>query len=161
MFFLIRCVFWLTVVYTTIFSPNPAQQPASRRVAEAQAPQMQTVQPHSSLHSTNALGQMVQHWLTAAFDQLEHKATGPCGQTPDGCMALAQRLSDFARAHANEPPLGVDPLTKPAAKTAAVAASTGAQGSPRAHAVRRLRSAEVPLPPLRPRHLRQMEAARL
>lgn len=140
MFFLIRCVFWLTVVFTTIFSnQNPA---APHRQGEA-AQQAQLVQTHDD--SADKISQGVQNWVTAELEEIWNKATGSCSQAPADCAALAKRLSDFARLHAPvEPSYEKEAMALPVRDRTPQRAVT--QASPA--------TVQVPLPPLRPQHIR-------
>jgi|SRR5579862_5758706 len=84
MFFLIRCVFWLTIVYTTIFSPD-SPKPESRPQQAAQ-----------KLPSAAQAGELAQAWFSSAVAVVEDEAARHCAKTPAECIAIAKRLSDIA-----------------------------------------------------------------
>jgi hypothetical protein len=80
MFFLIRCAFWLSVVFSTIFSPDfhePATLSHSRAQAVAEPP----------------LGSLAHSWLNAAVSVVERGALAYCVRTD--CL----RPSDTAAGH--------------------------------------------------------------
>lgn len=81
MFFLIRCVFWLWVVFSTIFSQTTPDSPASRA-------------PEASRRAIAAqpLGQTAQAWLGTAANQVASR----CAAAPATCLAIASRLSQLA-----------------------------------------------------------------
>lgn len=80
MFFLIRCVFWLTVVYSTIFSPD-SRAPAAPYQAQAQA--VPKLEPQ--------IGGVGQSWIGAAVSFFEREAIAQCAKTdclrPSGSAA--------------------------------------------------------------------------
>src|ERR1700733_7903756 len=80
MFFLIRCVFWLTVVYSTIFYPD-SRAPAAPYQAQAQA----VPQPAPQV------GGLRQSWIGAAVSFFEREAKAQCAKTdcrrPSGSAA--------------------------------------------------------------------------
>jgi hypothetical protein len=70
MFFLIRCVFWLTVVFSTIFSQEPIRQaPIAQQYSQAQAAQGARI------------GELAQDWIGAAVSLIERKAVVRCAKT--------------------------------------------------------------------------------
>jgi hypothetical protein len=99
MFFLIRCVFWLTVVFTTIFSPDPVPQKQPGQEQAVQRP------PAASW-----IGQVMETWLGSALSFMDGKA-GHCHEAPGDCLAMAAELSNvaanqrFARALEQSPAL--------------------------------------------------------
>lgn len=75
MFFLIRCVFWLSVVFSTIFSaqPNPPQR--------GQAPTAERRVP--------PIGDLTRSWFGTAVSFVEREALEDCLKT--GCLQPAHR----------------------------------------------------------------------
>jgi hypothetical protein len=148
MFFLIRCVFWLTVVFHTIFSaPDPlppARQTESGRQADitrqvATAPE----QLAAASVAQQGFGQMAQAWVASAVTHFWSKSSGRCGTTRDDCVALAARLSDFARNHSfDESAVTNVSWTVPTTSRAAAVPARLAPSIP-------LKTG-IPLPPLRP-----------
>lgn len=137
MFFLIRCVFWLSVVFCTIFSPN--NPTASSPGAQNSAPQTQALRqiPHSDAVEADTLSRFVRVWASAALEKIWNRATGgTCGTAAD-CAALAGRLEDFAKQH---------PFAE--AKLAAAVQTVPVETAAREPAM----PVNVPLPPARPRH---------
>lgn len=139
MFFLIRCVFWLSVVFCTIFGPN--NPTASVPSAQNNASQTQALrqEPHSDAAEADTLSRFARAWVSAALEKVWTKATGGTCETATDCAALAGRLEDFAKQH---------PFAE--AKLAAAVQTAPMRTSARetASAV----FADVPLPPARPRH---------
>jgi hypothetical protein len=142
MFFLIRCVFWLSVVFCTIFSPNnpAAQSPqAQNNASQTQALRQES---HSDAVEADTLSRFARAWVSAALEKVWTKATGgTCGTAAD-CAALAGRLEEFAKQH---------PFAE--AKLAAAV-----QPAPIETSLRETTSgvqADVPLPPVRPHHFRR------
>ncbi|WP_297299332.1 hypothetical protein [uncultured Methylovirgula sp.] len=81
MFFLIRCVFWLWVVFSTIFA-----QPSADGTA-----------PHRPDHprpvaAAEPVGQIAQAWLGAAASRVADH----CAASPAACLAIATQLSKLA-----------------------------------------------------------------
>jgi hypothetical protein len=74
MFFLIRCVFWLWVVFSTIFSPDRREPPAPPQ-AQAQA-QAQTIE-----RAKRGLADIAQTWIDAAASLLARQAVDRCVAT--------------------------------------------------------------------------------
>ncbi len=68
MFFLIRCVFWLTVVFSTIFSQDPIRQ-AAPDYSQAQAVE------------TARLGELARTWFDVAVSILKRQAAARCAET--------------------------------------------------------------------------------
>lgn len=121
MFFLIRCVFWLTVVFMHIFPQTPVrQEPAGREQA------MQG--PVASLR----LGASTQTWLSSLTTFAERKAAPQCSNAPADCIALAAALSNVATGQRVNSPASLSPSIQAPAQ-----------------AVTRV-AAQVPLPPRRP-----------
>lgn len=139
MFFLIRCVFWLTIVFSTIF--NTDQRPAVPARPAEKLQHVQSARQDSAAKGAfpQRLGQRVQDWVTAAIEAAGSKAAGSCAAAPGGCVALAARLSDFAR-HYSFDGSGAENNAAPAKAEAAQMASPPASA--------------VPLPPLRPQRAR-------
>jgi hypothetical protein len=70
MFFLIRCVFWLTVVFTTIFSQDPIRRaPVAQGYSQAQVAQRARI------------GELTQNWIGAAASFIERQAVARCAKT--------------------------------------------------------------------------------
>lgn len=82
MFFPIRCVFWLTIVFTTIFG----QDQAGRRAAALEASQ-----------TTSGI-------ITALIGDAERLFVGHCTQQPAECLSLAAKLGEMREPPASEPP---------------------------------------------------------
>ncbi|MHB8885437.1 MAG: hypothetical protein ACYC5H_10200 [Methylovirgula sp.] len=143
MFFLIRCVFWLTVVFSTIFNSNQGSTVSPHRAEAVRQSVALTTQAESDA-SANRLSRAAQDWVTAALESFWSRATGGCAGTPTECVTLAARLSDFARHHsfdAQDTPPAVQGSFQTAQADVSPAASIG----------------EVPLPPPRPPHLGLLE----
>lgn len=70
MFFLIRCVFWLSVVFSTIFSQHPV-----RHVPAAQAREETQASPRDKF------SELAQTWVGAALSAVKHSATDRCAGT--------------------------------------------------------------------------------
>ena len=141
MFFLIRCVFWLTVVYSTIFNSDRGPTAPSYR-AEVTRQMVAVKIPPAAEDSAAHLSQVAQNWVTATIERLWSKAGGGCAGTPAACVALAARLSDFARRHSLD-----DRPARDEAQAEPISFQNAQAHSPSAPV------AEVPLPPLRPRHM--------
>ena len=141
MFFLIRCVFWLTVVYSTIFNSGRGPTAASYR-AEVTRQMVAAKTPPAAEDTAAHLSQVAQNWVTATIERLWSKAGGGCAGTPTECVALAARLSDFARRHSLD-----DRSARDEAQAEPVSFRNAQAYSPLAPV------AEVPLPPPRPRHM--------
>ncbi len=139
MFFLIRCVFWLSVVFCTIFSPNNPATQSPRSQNSASQTQALRQNPHSDAAEADTLSRFARVWVSAALEKIWTKATGgTCGTAAD-CAALAGRLEDFAKQH---------PFAE--AKLAAAIQPAPVQTSDRQTAS--AAPADVPLPPARPHH---------
>ncbi len=82
MFFLIRCVFWLWVVFSTIFAQPSADDGVTRRPDPGRQPAA-TAQP---------VAHLVEAWLGAATARVADR----CMASPAACMAVAQQLSKLA-----------------------------------------------------------------
>jgi hypothetical protein len=82
MFFLIRCVFWLSVVFSTIFSQEQVRRPP---VAPASSP-AQTAQ-------RARIDALTRNWVDAAASLIERQALARCARTD--CVKSA----DAAAAH--------------------------------------------------------------
>ncbi len=80
MFFLIRCVFWLTVVFSTIFSQD-SREPVAQEYSQAQAAQRARI------------GELAQTWIGAAVSLIERQAAARCAKTD--CL----RPSDAVAGH--------------------------------------------------------------
>jgi hypothetical protein len=152
MFFLIRCVFWLTVVFSTIFNADQNRATAVRQPEPArQAQELRQGRAGDDGGSATDLSHRLQAFVSAELQRFWVKTTRGCAETPTECADLAARLSDFARQHPfseqAKPERGVQMAAMPVA---------AAMPSGRAGAV-----ADVPLPPLRPQHIhRSAEAPR-
>ena len=143
MFFLIRCVFWLTVVFSTIFNSSQSSPVPPHRAEAVRQSVVVTTQAEND-DSATRLSRAAQDWVTAALESFWGRATGGCAATPTECVALAARLSDFARGRsfdAQDRPRAVPASFQTAQADVSPAASIG----------------EVPLPPPRPRHMGLLE----
>jgi len=90
MFFLIRCVFWLTVVFMTIFSQDPIRRaPVAQEYSRAQAVQRARI------------GDLAQTWISAAVSLIERKAVDRRGKAD--CLAKTANLSDTGHFLAGAP----------------------------------------------------------
>jgi len=76
MFFPIRCVFWLTIVFTTIFS----QDEAARRTAPVLD-----------------LSQTVQSVVARALGRVETRLAENCTRQPVECLGMAAKMSEPER----------------------------------------------------------------
>lgn len=83
MFFLIRCVFWLTVVFTTIFSQDPSKPPSQAQPAAQPAPPAAQV------------GALAQAWFSSAVSIAADQAVRRCEKAPADCVVMAKRLPDM------------------------------------------------------------------
>jgi hypothetical protein len=83
MFFLIRCVFWLWVVFSTIFA-----QPSSEH-ATSHAPQHV---PPATAMASQPVGAGAQAWLERAATSVADR----CATAPTTCLAVAAQLSRLA-----------------------------------------------------------------
>jgi hypothetical protein len=109
MFFLIRCVFWLWVVFSTIFAQPTATGVAPHRPDVARAA------------ASEPVGEIAQAWLGAAATRVADH----CAAAPSACLAVASRLSKLALRHElavpGEPGLEAAPARlKPMPRFAAV-----------------------------------------
>jgi hypothetical protein len=84
MFFLIRCVFWLWVVFSTIFSQTTTDGPALRRP-----------QPPRPVAAIQPFTRTAQTWLEAAASRVADR----CAASPRTCLAVAAQLSKLAADH--------------------------------------------------------------
>ncbi len=158
MFFLIRCVFWLTVVFSNIFNMEltpltPPQQAEPGRRAEMRRPvetarRMEKVSRAGAGAAPQGIGEMAQAWVMSAVMHVWSKSSSRCGATREDCVALAARLSDFARNHSfdetaatNAPSMNAPWVVLTASRAAAVPARL----VPSIPA-----KTDIPLPPLRP-----------
>jgi hypothetical protein len=80
MFFLIRCVFWLWVVFSTIFAQNSTHDTLARQPA-----------PHASA-SVQSITPVAEGWLRGAAAQVADR----CVAAPATCLAVASQLSRLA-----------------------------------------------------------------
>lgn len=150
MFFLIRCAFWLAVVFNAIFTTDqgpvaPSRQPAAMH-------QAQLVQPEQPVTKAAVeTRKVVSHsWLDAILDHLRSKAASNCAMAPADCAGIAARLASFASQHP------FDPQARSSNWAEAVPSVPEAAAGSKAPAPR----ADVPLPPARPRHLMRSAHAR-
>jgi hypothetical protein len=95
MFFLIRCVFWLSVVFSTIFSPD-SREPVAPGHGQAQA----VAEPR--------VAALTQSWIGTAVSFIERQAIARCAKTDclkpsDAAVAPAQQASFQAQAKAAVP----------------------------------------------------------
>lgn len=126
MFFLIRCVFWLTIVFTTILNSGPASQ---TQVGPRSAHHVEVALRDRSRTRAVSPRRVERRWQAWAFAAIKHawrRATTGCSGAPADCTNVAERLSQFARRH---------PFHDRQVRTYAEAEL-------------------VPLPPLRPQHRR-------
>jgi hypothetical protein len=84
MFFLIRCVFWLWVVFSTIFAQPTANGTAPHRP--------DAVRPTAA---SEPVGEIAQAWLGAAATRVADH----CAAAPSACLAIASQLSKLAIRH--------------------------------------------------------------
>lgn len=146
MFFLIRCVFWLTVVFSTIFNPDQGPMVRSHRIEAMRQEEAREASPVAG-DSAERLGQLAQNWVTATLERFWSKAKGGCAGTPAECVALAARLSDFAQHHSFD-----DRSVRDARQPAPISFPSALTSLPPSEA-----RAQVPLPPLRPQRVRLPE----
>lgn len=137
MFFLVRCVFWLTIVYMTIFSPDQQPESLPQHTAAVTVPAPSKV---ASDAATDAMSQGLRNWATGAITHLWSKAAGSCVSAPAECASVAARLTDFAKQHPFKDADGSDIPAKPVSQS-----TIGLRPS---------FPADVPLPPLRPTQIR-------
>jgi len=81
MFFLIRCVFWLWVVFSTIFAQTTADSGAPRHAPAPQA--VAVAQP--VVHAAQA-------WLAAAATRVADR----CAAAPATCLSVAAQFTKLA-----------------------------------------------------------------
>lgn len=81
MFFLIRCVFWLWVVFSTIFAQDSTHGTSAR----------QPTPPQVSA-SAQSLAPVAVSWLRGAAAQVADR----CAAAPATCLAVASQLSRLA-----------------------------------------------------------------
>jgi len=91
MFFLLRCVFWLTVVFTTIFQQDSLRQkpmrsdiaahaqPIERAAAAPSAVELQPPAPNAN--------EAAQAWLKSAIARIGSDLAGRCLEAPGECIA--------------------------------------------------------------------------
>ena len=87
MFFPIRCMFWLTIVFTTIFS----QDQAARRTAALEASQ-----------TTSGI-------IAAILGDAERLFVGHCTRQPAECLSIASKLTEMQAPPASEPTAKLPP----------------------------------------------------
>lgn len=144
MFFLIRCVFWLTVVFSTIFSSDHGAVAPHQALAPAQQTQAAQQQSVPGTLSADVMSQFARAWVSAALQKVWSRATGSCATAPAECAALAGRLEEFAREHPYEQQAKLEHKSDKATVD-------DASGHDSVSAV----PADVPLPPPRPRRFHQ------
>lgn len=144
MFFLIRCAFWLTVVFGTIFSSDHGTVAPQQAVAPAH--QTQAAQQQPAGLSADVMSRFARAWVSAALQKVWTRTTGACASTTPNCVALAGRLEEFARAHPYERQAK---LERKSVK-APVEDGSGRQG---VSAV----PSDVPLPPPRPQYFHDQD----
>lgn len=111
MFFLIRCVFWLWVVFSTIFAQPSGNGTALHRPDAARP----------AVASSEPVGEIAQAWLGAAATRVADH----CAAAPSACLAIASRLSKLAIRHELSEPAqpglaAASPHLKPMPRFAAV-----------------------------------------
>jgi hypothetical protein len=91
MFFLIRCVFWLWVVFSTIFAQDSTHGTSARR----------PMPPPQASAAAQSLAPVAASWLRGAAAQVADR----CAAAPATCLAVASQLSRLAahREHAPAP----------------------------------------------------------
>ncbi len=146
MFFLIRCVFWLTVVFSTIFNTDQRPVVPARQVEKVRLTETARPGRPAEAAAPEALGRMAQNWVATAIERLWNKSSGSCAGSPADCAALAARLSDFARHQGFD-----DPAAANAARAGPASAMAAQKSLPS--------PAGVPLPPLRPQHAHLLQHA--
>lgn len=82
MFFLIRCVFWLWVVFSTIFA-QPSSEHAAPHASQSAAQVTAVARP---------IGSTAQAWLERAATSVADR----CASAPATCFAMAAQLSRLA-----------------------------------------------------------------
>jgi hypothetical protein len=92
MFFLVRCVFWLWVVFSTIFAQTTADGGAPRH-----APEQPSAVAGPVVHAA-------QSWLSAAAARVASE----CAAKPAACLAVAAQFSKLA-ADRGAAPVSPDP----------------------------------------------------
>lgn len=146
MFFLIRCVFWLTVVFSTIFNTDPSPVAPARQPAGAhQAELVRREQPSAA---DRAMSLELQSWVTNALQHIWSKAASGCAGTPAECAGIATRLADFARQHPFDPQVKSSNWAEAARSPVDTPKASDAP----------MPKADVPLPPMRPRNLRPLRS---
>lgn len=149
MFFLIRCAFWLAVVFNAIFTTDQGPVAPSRQPAAVHQALVQPEQPvMKAAAETRAVAS--HSWLDAILDHWRSKAVNNCAMKPEDCAGIAARLADFARQHPFDPQARSSNWAE-AVPSTPEAATTSKASAPRA---------DVPLPPARPRHLMRSAHAR-
>jgi hypothetical protein len=88
MFFLVRCVFWLWVVFSTIFAQTTADGRAPRHAPAAQP--IAVAEP--VVHAARS-------WLSAAAARVANE----CAAKPAACLAVAAQFSKLAADRAAAP----------------------------------------------------------
>lgn len=94
MFFLIRCVFWLWVVFSTIFAQSAADGGATQG---APAPK-QSAAAQPVVH-------VAQAWLAAAAARVADK----CAAAPETCLSVAAQFSKLAANREAAVPANAEP----------------------------------------------------
>jgi hypothetical protein len=82
MFFLIRCVFWLWVVFSTIFAQPSSEHAVTHRSTAVTSASASSLAPASG----------AQAWLERAATNV----AGRCASAPATCLAVAAQLSRLA-----------------------------------------------------------------
>lgn len=81
MFFLIRCVFWLWVVFSTIFAQDSTHGTSVRQP-----------QPPQASAPAQSIAPVAEGWLRGAAAQVADR----CAASPATCLAVASQLSRLA-----------------------------------------------------------------
>jgi hypothetical protein len=98
MFFLIRCVFWLWVVFSTIFAEDSTHGTSVRQPAR----------PEASA-SVQSIAPVAESWLRGAAAQVADR----CAAAPATCLAVASQLSRLAARQEHAPASAVAPSAAP------------------------------------------------
>jgi hypothetical protein len=131
MFFPIRCVFWLTIVFTAIFSQDQAERetPPVTRISQA-----------------------LQGIVAKALGQVETRVAERCTSQPAECLGMAAKLSgivkpDIVRPDSVRPEIAKSEIAKPEITKPEIARLGAAKEQ---QAVATTAPAPIPLPPPRP-----------
>ncbi|HLH10840.1 MAG TPA: hypothetical protein VKV77_03050 [Methylovirgula sp.] len=88
MFFLIRCIFWLSVVFSTIFSQHKIDEPQDAGFSKEQTAERAKI------------GALARNWIGAALGIAERKAVESCGAD---CLVRLANLTQPSSGAAQPP----------------------------------------------------------